>query len=479
MIPRKLNIYVLCSLLLVSASCDDFFDVNDTPNNPLSVSPDVLLPTVLTGAAFANANYMAGAGGGPAAYDIYNIDGSDFNNQWEFEIYGGVVVNAEELIKSADTIGSNAYVGIAKILKAYTVGLATDLWGDIPYSATSDPGVPQPRYDTQQDIYLGNESLGIQSLFDLVREGLADLDLTSTTTPGREDIAYGGDLENWKRAGNTLLLKLALQISRVEPDLTTGVINEVFNGNNYIEDNSQDLNIRFGGSVGSQSPIFTYTRVSIFSDNLIMSETILEALTERNDPRLDVFFTAPTGEFVTIENGFRGTLPDAEDFSRYNDYVTGAQGEGPVRLLTSFQRAFIFAEAALMLPNFVDFGTDRAQFYYEEGIQASMELAGFTSDQIDDYLNANPDVAILDSDQEQALNQIITQKWIAWTGNGLEAYNDWRRTGYPVLAESLNAQGIDGTRPVRLVYTNEEVSANPNAPDPILQPNVVVWWDVD
>ncbi|TRX60806.1 SusD/RagB family nutrient-binding outer membrane lipoprotein [Fulvivirga sp. M361] len=485
----KSTIYILLYLLLVSSSCDDFFDVNDTPNNPLSVPPEVILPSVLTGAAFANANelnrfgstimnYMAGAGGGPGAYDIYNVDGSDFNNQWEGEIYGGALINGKELIKSAEAVGSNAYIGIAKIMMAYTTALATDLWGDIPYSESLDPEVPQPRYDTQRDIYLGNESLGIQSLFDLIREGLADLDKTSTSKPGTEDIAYGGELDEWKRAGNTLMLKLAMQISAVEPGIATQVINEVFTGNNFIISNDQDLNVKFGSSVGSQSPIYTYTRVSIFQDNMIMSETILNELNARNDPRLDVFFTNPSGSYVTIQNGFNGTLPDAEDFSRYDSYVVGEQGEGPVRLLTNFQRAFIFAEAALTLTGFSDAGAGRAQFYYDQGIRASMELAGFETAAIDTYLAANPDVALLNADPEEALKQIITQKWIAWTGNGLEAYNDWRRTGYPELPESLNAQGVDGTRPVRVVYSNEEIAANPKGPG-VIQSNVKVWWDVD
>ena len=273
---EKLSLYILSSLLLVAVSCDDFFDINDSPNNPDAVPPEVLLPTVLTGAAFANANelnrfasvavtYMAGAGGGPAAYDIYNVDGSDFNNQWQFEIYGGALVNSEELIQSAENLGSTVYIGIAKIMRAYAASIATDLWGDVPYSQTSDREIPQPRIDLQRDIYLGNESLGIQSLFDLVREGITYLDdtITTVTTPTTDDIAYGGRLDNWEKAANTLLLKFAMQISEVEPATATGIINEVYNDNNYIDANDEDLNISFGTLIGSQSPVFTYTRVNL------------------------------------------------------------------------------------------------------------------------------------------------------------------------------------------------------------------------
>ena len=488
--------YILVPFLLILGACGDYLEVNETPNDPLKVTPALLLPTVLTGAAFANANelnrfssvlmnYLAGAGGSPATYDIFTTDGADFGNQWRFEIYGGALINAQKLIEEADRSGSKAYSGVAKIMKAYTFSIATDTWGDVPYSqALKGEEIQQPRLDKQEDIYLGNESLGIQSLFDLVREGLADLEAPSTLKLGTDDIVYGGTMNNWRRAGNSLLLKLAIQISRREPQRAIAVINEVLARNQYITSNAQDLNVKFGASVGSQSPIHTYTNVSLFRNDLIMSTRFLNVLRPANgtinpirtDPRLPVFFTKQTnGDYVTIDNGFRGTLPTpTTSWSRYGTYVTGASGEGPVRLLTNFQRAFILAEAALTL------GTPgNPQALYTEGITASMRLAGVSDAQITAYLTANPNVATLSGTNQEKLNQIITQKWIAWTGNGLEAWNDWRRTGYPRLAVSQNAVGIDGTRPVRAQYITQEIERNPQFPNPGSLPNERVWWDVD
>ncbi|WP_332369539.1 SusD/RagB family nutrient-binding outer membrane lipoprotein [Spirosoma telluris] len=159
--------------------------------------------------------------------------------------------------------------------------------------------------DKQEDIYKGNASLGIQSLFDLVRDGIKDLDATSTVKPGADDLIYGGDLAKWKRAGNTLLLKFATTISRKEPALATSVINEVLTGNNYINANSGDMNFTFGASVGSQDPRFTYTAVSTFKDDIILSTRYLTLLNSLNDPRLPIFFTKPAANYVTIDNGFR------------------------------------------------------------------------------------------------------------------------------------------------------------------------------
>lgn len=479
--------YVLIPVLLGLGACSKYLDVNVTPNNPTAVTPAVLLPAAEVGSAFANANelnrfalvvtqQLTGVSNGPATYDVYQTNGGDFGNQWRFELYSGALVNYQKLIELGDANGAKAYSGIAKILKAYTFSIATDVWGDVPYSqALQGELYVQPRLDKQEDIYKGNAGAGIQSLFDLVREGIKDLDATSTTKPGNDDLIYGGDLTKWKRAGNSLLLKFAMQISRKEPALATSVINEVLTGNTYINANSLDMNQPFGGSVGSQDPRYTWTYVSLFKDDMILSTRYLNLLKGLNDPRLPIYFTKPAADYVTIDNGARGfTVPPVANFSRLSKTLLGANGEGPVRLVTNFQRAFILAEAALRLGTPGD-----PQALYTEGITASMTMAGLTPAQITAYLTANPTVATLTGTNEQKIAQIITQKYVAFTGNGLEAWNDYRRTGYPILQQSQNAAGIDGTRPVRAVYINEEIQRNPNFPNPAPQSNVRVWWDID
>ncbi len=474
-------------------SCSDFFDVNDTPNNPISVTPAVLLPSGLAGSAFANANelnrftavlvnYLAGAAGSPAAYDIYNTNGADFGNQWRFEIYGGALISYKKMIEAADAIGAKAYSGIGKIMSAYTFSIATDVWGDVPYSEAlsgDDRQIVQPRLDSQEDIYTGNAELGIVGLFDLVKQGLADLDAETTATPGTDDIVYGGNIDNWKRAGNSLLLKLALQIRKVEPQLAADIINEVIAGDDYIKTNAGNLGVKFGGSVGSQSPPYTYTYVSLFINELIVSSRYVARLEALNDPRLDRFVTAPTGNFVTIDNGFRGTLPTpTTSWSRWSTVVLGENGIGPVKLITNAQVAFILAEALLTIPGVDAPGDKTVEELYQEGITASMLEAGVAQEDIDTYFADNPDVVTLSGTTEEQLAKIIEQKYIAMTGNGLEAWNDWRRTGYPDLPPHQNAVGIDGSRPVRAQYIDQEVARNPNF-SPVKLPNEKVWWDVD
>ncbi len=471
-------------MLLAMGACSKFLDVNVTPNNPTVITPNVSLPNVEAGAAFANANelnrfasvavqHLYGAGGTPAATDVYNTTGEDFNNQWQGEIYNGVLIDAQKMIELGDANGGNAkaYSGIGKILKAYGFSIATDCWGDVPYSqALQGDAVTQPRLDKQEDIYKGNQAQNIQSLFDLVREGLADLDAPSPAKPTTDDVIYGGNLDKWKLAGNTLLLKFANTISRKEPALARTVINEVLTRNVYIKSNADDMNFRFGSAVNSQDPRFVYTNVSLFRDDLAMSSRFQGILQGLGDPRLPVFFTRPGGNFLGFDNGLRATLPASTTWSRYNAYVVGTGGEGPVRMLTNFQRAFILAESALIL------GTPGVpQTLYAEGIRASMTLAAIPAAQIDAYIAANA----LTGTTQQQLAQIMTQKYIAFIGNGLEVWNDVRRTNLPRLPLSQNAAGIDGTPQVRLQYTATERTRNPNVPNPGPQTNVKVWWDID
>jgi hypothetical protein len=106
-----------------------------------------------------------------------------------------------------------------------------------------------------------------------------------------------------------------------------------------------------------------------------------------------------------------------------------------------------------------------------------MALAGLSTSEINAYFDNNPDEVSLNGSEEENWEKIMTQKYIANYGNGVEQWNDYRRTGYPVLEDHQNAVGIDGTRPVRAQYINEEMARNTNFE--LILPTVPVWWDID
>jgi len=493
-----------------AASCDKdkFLDVNNNPNLPLAVPPTVLLTGAEATTGFAVGNelgrvtelfiqHTAGIANQPRTYDTYQIRGN-YDNQWNNELYGGSLINLQQIINQTQET-SPSYAGVAKILKAYNFALTTDLWGDIPYSQAlqGNLDVPNlaPRFDTQQDIYEGNSALSVQSLFDLVKEGLADLDKTSVLKPGADDLVYQGNLTKWRKFGNTLLLKLANTISKKDRTRATAIINEVLGKGTaaIITDNADDFQVPYGTAVGNQNPFYAYNYVNR-PDDQMLSQRFLDSLNRLKDPRLAKFFTTtptpvlppanptvnttgvvtPFGTFTGYDNGnTTATVPVRANRSRFAAYVVGASGEAPVRLITNFQRAFILAESALILGTAGD-----PQALFQEGIRASMTKAGLSAADITDYFAKNASIVTLAGSTQHKLNQIITQKWIAWTGNGYEAYNDFRRTGYPRLALATNPSSESPTSiPVRLYYPNVEISSNvANIPKPQPLTNVPVWW---
>lgn len=477
---KKIIIFAAC--LLSMASCKKFLDVNKNPNSPTDAPAKVLLPTTTIGLGWANGNelgraaaifvqYNAGIANNALLYENYNLDGA-FGNQWDYEVYNGAINNLRLIISKTED-SSPAYSGIAKLQLAYMFSVATDLWGDVPYSqAGFGLQFKNPRYDSQQDIYQGNSSLGITSLFDLVKSGLDDLSKTSATKPTTDDLVYGGVLDSWKKVGNTLLLKFANQISVVNPTMAKSVISDVIAGNNFITDNSQDFAIPFSTAAGNQNPLYQQDFAS-FKDNQMLSSRFLARVKTLNDTvRLSKFYTKPlTTRFVGYENGAVVAAPTVASRSIYNTYVVG-KGDAPVRLLTNFQVKFILAESALKL------GTPgNANQLFQDGIKASMAKVGMTTAEVSQYFTDNANVVTLSGTDEQKLEQIITQKYIAWVGNGIESYNDFRRTGYPQLLVSTNAKGDDPTTiPKRLPYTLNEGNSNPNQPKPRPKTNVKVWW---
>jgi hypothetical protein len=470
-------------MLLIFASCKKgFLDVNTSPNAPTDVPPAVLLPTTTVGIAFLNANelgrvtsvlvqHTAGTANNPQNQDVYILEGF-YENQWNTEIFSGIVSDLEILINKTETT-SPAYSGIAKLQKAYAFSVLTDLWGDVPYSqAGQGLKYEKPRFDKQEDIYQGNAGLGITGLIDLTKNGLADLNKPSLLTPTTDDLVYGGDLAKWKRMGNTLLLKLAIQLSNVNPGLAKSTIEGVIAGNNYINSNALDFELPFVNKIGNENPIYSFNNVQRPSD-MMLSNRFLNLMFSLNDTvRLAKLFTKPNGVFRGYENGNNVTAPAVANRSKYNTYLTGTAGEAPVRLLTNFQSLFILAESALI------FGTaGNPDSLYKAGIRAHMQKIGMTTAEINEYFSTNPNVVTLTGTTEEKRKQIITQKYIAWVGNGIEAYNDYRRTGYPPLVVSLNAQGDDPTVvPKRLPYPNSETFRNPNTPNPRPLSNVKVWW---
>ncbi|NML21326.1 SusD/RagB family nutrient-binding outer membrane lipoprotein [Pseudoflavitalea sp. G-6-1-2] len=490
---NKLFLWLLCALTVASAGCSksSFLDINTDPNNPTDPPPSVLLTYSTLSLGFTSGNELgrvasvliqhnAGVGSQMAGFESYNLNGN-FDGSWDFEIYAGALPAIDALIAKTQGVSPH-YSGIAKIQKAYVFSIATDLWGDVPYSQAGQlEQFKTPRYDKQEDIYQGNSAAGIRSLFDLVKEGIADL---KQATPaggfevGAENMVFmntntAGIVNGWIRIGNTLLLKLANTISNVNPTLARTIISEVLADGNYIKNNSEDMDIRFGTDVNNQSPVYSFNQVNRDTDMLLSQRFLNLIVSLKAEAYLAKMYTKPSGAFIGFDNGSNNPLPPLDDRSRYAPFVGGIEnGVTFVRMLSNAQRAFILAESALMLGT-----TGDANALFQEGIKAGMAKSGLSNADINNYFTANPTLVTLTGSNEDKLKQIITWKYIANVPNPLEAYNDFRRTGYPVLTVSQNAGGDNASViPKRYTYSPNETAANPNQPKPRPKTDVKVWW---
>jgi hypothetical protein len=126
-------------------------------------------------------------------------------------------------------------------------------------------------------------------------------------------------------------------------------------------------------------------------------------------------------------------------------------------------------------------GGGTAKEYYEAGINASMRqwgivdagaIAAYTASTsvpvaLTDAVNspAMTDIPVLwSSDATKHLEQIHTQKWLALWPDGLEAWAEYRRTGFPKLYPRINSESLvvakDGVVR-RTPFTIGELQTNP------------------
>jgi hypothetical protein len=146
-----------------------------------------------------------------------------------------------------------------------------------------------------------------------------------------------------------------------------------------------------------------------------------------------------------------------------------------------------------------------AKALYEQGIAISMQQWGITDNTaIQDYINSTDKPAALNdylnspavsdvsirfaSDPATQLEQILTQKWIALYPDGIEAWSEIRRTGYPKLYPVISSDNPDIVPPGiirRVPFISFEYQTNReavNAAIPLLngpdKANTNVWWDV-
>ena len=469
-------------VMLTVVGCNDFGDMNVNPNNP-SVP---VTASLLTGAqrSVGTLNGQVGpaaTNSAPALYvqqisDVTYVEESryktvNFNySGW----YTGPLNSFQQIINlntDADTkvaaaaYGSNAnQIATARIMKAYVFQWLTDRWGDIPYSQALK-GVENfsPAFDKQQDIY--------NDLFKEWKEAAAQFD-GGTTVKG--DIILNGNIARWKKFANSLRLIAALRIS--EADAAKGATEfKAAMADGVLASNADNVQYKYLSDLNNENPLYNNYQTTNRKD-FGVSDTFIGYLQKVNDPRLP-FIAAKNnlGEYRGVPYAVFPVTWKAQDISLIAPTLSAQTA--PLNILTYAQVMFAQAEAA-----YRGWISDDAKTLYEAAIQASMKQwmgSSYTDEAYTAYI-AQPEVAY---DQANALERIGNQRWIALFFQGTEAWNSWRRTGFPKLTPAASPLNGGTEIPVRLAYpvtantlnqdNYKEVVARQGEDDQYTP----VWWD--
>lgn len=466
----RITTYLLLLAGCLTTGCKKFIDVNNDPNNPTSVQEALILSpvelnlsTVLTGGSYYNStgfaailanHYMQNIAlnqpvPNEGTYRLFNVN---LDDSWK-SIYVVGLNNLKALHDKAVTNGNYNYAGIANILSAFCLGIATDYWGDIPYSeAFNGSSKLKPVYDSQETIY--------RSIQQLLDDGIADINRNAALKPGEDDYYYGGDMDQWKRLAYTLKARYYMHLTKAPGYTAAGQATLALAAlQNGLQGNNDDMKMSYPGSAGFENPCYlNFLSVS----TIVLSAACVDTLVTRNDPRLPKLIAK--AKSTGLYNGRPiGAINISGSLDVYSlpGVAVGAAGS-PVYVFNYSEALFLKAEATLILS-----GAAAAEPIYQDAIRSHMTKLGISTGDINNYLANRGTLTTAN-----ALQRIMEEKKIA-NFLSIENFNDWRRTGFPLLTKVPNALS---EIPRRLLYPQVELTSNPQAVQTAKLTDRV-WWD--
>jgi hypothetical protein len=495
---------VLAILLILAACTENFEEINRDPNNPTAVETSSLMANAQKGLLddiydewfsgrqsylysqyFAQRNYTE--------EDRYQLRQPVNNNYWTY-IYGDVM-DLVEIIRLNELAGDEGFknqVAAARILKVWAMQIMTDTYGDIPYfEAFQAEGKVSPKYSPQSEIYA--------DFIKELTEASAQIDLSQPVfTSG--DIIYDGDAAKWKKFANSLKLRVAIRMSKVDPNYKTYINEAVAAG--VFTSNEDNALFRWLGNTPNASPLHD---AYVGRNDFTLSKTFVDLLKGVNDdangkvnpfagrfdPRLSVWASPVNGQYNGMPYGIpndltAGPRPGAIDFTT---------GTGLVISGTSASVYMDYAEVCFILSE----ANNWNQAWYEKGVVASLDHwrteAGIYGNLPADYdTKVSQYLAALPAANEE---NVLTQKYISLFLQGSEAWSELRRTGYPktiVRPGEISYVTVGGARiefeplvgnniPSRINYPEVEQNLNPKSYREVVARigadnlQTKVWWN--
>ncbi|HBI87402.1 MULTISPECIES: SusD/RagB family nutrient-binding outer membrane lipoprotein [Sphingobacterium] len=529
---------VAMSTLLVASSCKKALDINDNPNSPTQSTPELVLPQAMVATALSVptyntyggrlVGYYATSGGVSGWGDMITYDFSTGFMTGLWSTPYNTLTDLQYVVEKAGE-GKALFVQAAEVMKVYNYANLVDTYNDVPYSdALKGAASLTPKYDKAADIYV-----------DLAKKLDAAVAFFKSATASDDfktaDVIFKGNTTSWAKFANTLKLRLVLRagskatfanktidnIGVIESDVIvqpvftkiSGKQNPMWNTWAYGADNA---------AVGTWGTQFIPTNyIMAFYDGFKISDSERASLVFANG------ISTNKNQLGNVDNPPTGVAPSAWVMRPVSGTISGTnyRGLGVIKgpaagqpLMLAAESQFLAAEAAL--DGLISGGDEASRTYFRKGIMASYNylymnegdaptksaadaqayLTKYETDNNDTYLvkfvdyldQSNPNKPERkETGKEQKREAIITQKYIALNFLfGHEAWNEFRRSGYPKnvgLNTTANARTTfvsiasratsEDKLPTRILYPNTEFSYNAaNVPADINKYSSKIFW---
>jgi hypothetical protein len=484
----KKYIMVSASLLLLAiAGCKKgTFDINSpNPNTPSQVSPQFLLSAALTSTAtssfgagftdFANLwmGYWAYSGdyGGYGTSAVYNLNNGFGTANWDY-VYSTTLVNYQYILtlSEANAAQEANYIGIAKIMEAFHYDRLVDIYNNIPYTQALKGGsINYPKFDDAATVYT--------SIIHQLDSGILAIEGASANAdnPGKYDVMFGGNMANWVAFGNTVKLKILLNLTQYSAGpaliqselngLTTAdflgagqdaAVNPGYSNSSGAQQNPTWSNVGFTTG-GSDQGDHDFYRANSYAVNFYLNN---------NDPRASRYYALNTAGVV------RGRAFGSQDGSEHNTLIS-AVGPGILQsagqsayILPAFESLFLQAEA-LQRGYITAASPTNVDSLYQSAVTENFRIlfANATGTNYKDsafayysQVNANTNF----TKAADPLTFIITQEWAALNMfDPINSWNNWKRLGIPAnLPISIYPGTTAPHIPIRLIYPSDEYTTN-------------------